>query len=956
MLTPRTTPARRADWVTIVAALTVVATQRLDIGAIVAGGALTVAALAQAATRRHGWGIVLMLLATLELTAELDRRSHDATLGVDVDALLSQRLGEALGRLEHDLARTATLVRGTTATTTTAATLESAVVDLELWPGHGVTLWRDGSVQGWSGDVGFAAPPSRHAMDVVGAGAGARLRLARALDGGVVAIAEVAITALGDRRLPPPIVVGGGGELSGHSLRRPDGTVLARVRLPAPVRAVALLPVIAAVSLALTLAILGLDALRRDTMTSPLNALLLIGAARLALLSPAVRSLQAFAPTTLAVVSPLDLFSSAGDLFASALGAAAVAAIALRFRPARPSLAGGAALAAAAAIIAWTGSAGLLELVARAARNSALPLTDYRLIPLEPVRLAIASAFATLALAHQAVTTSLLRHARAGLETAMSTRSAACVLVLSWTTALMVVLSFWVVPRPPAPAAALALLPLAAVAIGRPTRWRAALHGLAAALAFLVAATSLQRTTLTSFLEDDLAATLRHHSVNVRWTLESTMEELAGPLGAELANRPLDEIAYRAWRDSRLAAERHRAAIEVTRDGQSSTRFWFRLPVPNDARPVMPGSITLQDVLFQGRQLRVLAGSARLPDGSQVTVRVGEDLRGLPFFPDVPHLSEVVRPGSIPRLDPVALAGVELSVFAIGGDLIHATSANPFPVDRARLTAATEHGPHWWSKSHDGLDWDAFTFPASDRILTLALPRPAWSEHMTSAVHLAILLGLIGGLLTFGRSALDWLGGGPPPTLSWLRRSYFRKAVAVIALATILPAVSVSLYLQRTIDTHVVAEMRQQATTALELARRILAEFAAAEPGAVIDDSVLIWVAQTVGYDLALFDGPVIAATSTRELVREGFLSSRPDPEAFRAVVLDGAPNHLRARRHPTLMALDATTRLADDRTLTLYAVAPDHAQKRAGAERSRVVFLATVALVVMAALLACVP
>jgi C4-dicarboxylate-specific signal transduction histidine kinase len=193
--------------------------------------------------------------------------------------------------------------------------------------------------------------------------------------------------------------------------------------------------------------------------------------------------------------------------------------------------------------------------------------------------------------------------------------------------------------------------------------------------------------------------------------------------------------------------------------------------------------------------------------------------------------------------------------------------------------------------------------PMTDGFQLVAIPGPDFLQRLLTAVLLLPAAGAlyaIGGLIVLARTAAarrrlrDLL---PPGA-----RTFRGRLVALFVLTVMVPLLAVTFFLRSSIMARSRQDTLGQARTGLETARRVLDDYlpsAAATRGRLrlIDDSLLSWLANAVGFDLSVYSPEaLLAATSRRDLYAAGLLPERVPGSSYVAIGLGEARETAEAR------------------------------------------------------------
>jgi signal transduction histidine kinase/HAMP domain-containing protein len=133
-------------------------------------------------------------------------------------------------------------------------------------------------------------------------------------------------------------------------------------------------------------------------------------------------------------------------------------------------------------------------------------------------------------------------------------------------------------------------------------------------------------------------------------------------------------------------------------------------------------------------------------------------------------------------------------------------------------------------------------------------------------------------------------------------RTFRGRLVGLFVLGVMVPLFAVTSFLRSAIETRTARDALDRGRTALETARRVLDDYLPSAPGGrgrlgLLDDPLLGWLANAVGYDLSVYapDGQLVA-TSRRDLYDAGLLPDRVPASIYRAIGLAGARQQVGSR------------------------------------------------------------
>jgi signal transduction histidine kinase len=780
-------------------------------------------------------------------------------------------------------------------------------------------------------------------------------------------------------------------------LRAPDGDALAVVRLSAPRRPQPSLELQTryrrVLSLMVVLALsawagLGPVPARRwrwvAAFTAMRGALLYVGpplpGPASPLLSPEVYASDALTrwlpPLAALLRSPLDLLLTSAWLAAVATVAASAAAEA---SPARPSLVRtlGAALAALPVL------AGVFLLVGDAVVNSSIDLDT---VPLVPGSLAHLVMHVALLLAVAAG--AMLVVALFGLAGPWPHDLAGS---LGWM-ALVVLPPFALLKLWPAALGApplLAALTLQAVAATTGAgaaairRWSARVGaGARAGLAIVgtAALAAVLHPTLVHYTESHARVQVeRRYAKEVQaqpdvrqYVLEDAMRRIdalelleEAPLGRR---RPgLEELAFYAWSNTELALRGVSSAIEI-QDAFGDQVSRFALNLASLSSPALPPNenwkVDLERVRLASTERAVLHARRLLAYHGAVHgavhVMVADDFWNLPFLRGRGPYSELFR--TRPQRDrPVAF----LSWDQAGRSTFNSTE-RPAALPAAAAAGVGAAG-FWTAMELDGRPHEAYVFGSERGIHALALPSLTPGMLAANLVEAVVALTLLAVLAVLVVVVVRTLLRRPTLSIPSLVRAsserFGRRLLAAFLAVAIGPVVVLQVLVHRFVSDRLSEQFVEQARERAEVARKVALDYmrflrSEQGPGRPITDDPLVWIADTIGNDLDVFEQGRLLASSKRELYDAGLLPRRISGAVYREVILEGQPFYAREEKIGAFSYSVASVPLRLDEAaepwiLSLPLVLPQRDVQATVADIERRVRLASVVFFALAALLA---
>jgi len=378
--------------------------------------------------------------------------------------------------------------------------------------------------------------------------------------------------------------------------------------------------------------------------------------------------------------------------------------------------------------------------------------------------------------------------------------------------------------------------------------------------------------------------------------------DLSRELPAPLEGTDLSDLAYRLWKEGEEQLRQPPlVAYEVFDSAGVSVSRFSLIP---ETDPVADGRP--DETRIDRHHVAILRRAVALSHAGSPWGRVVVEVADWPAWDPLPPRIEVYRRLVLGR--------------ASAGEAARQRRARPFLASYAPDGSPREEGPALPRQVIERLRRGATavrvvlpfrgselrgevrSLPEGFRLV--ALPGP---DLLGRALTPALLLpGMTALFLAAGALLLWRLAAAPrrarPALLPGVLHTFRGRLVGLFVVGVMIPLLAVTFFLRSSIETRSARDTLDRARTALETARRVLDDYlpsAAAGRGrlGLLDDSLLGWLANAVGYDLSVHapDGR-LAATSRRDLYAAGLLSDRVPASTYRAIGLSGARQQVGSR------------------------------------------------------------
>ena len=434
-----------------------------------------------------------------------------------------------------------------------------------------------------------------------------------------------------------------------------------------------------------------------------------------------------------------------------------------------------------------------------------------------------------------------------------------------------------------------------------------------------------------------------------------------------------DELAFRFWSRGELFHSGYKSSLTFySPTGAVIDSFAFDLPPL--VEPVVAGEVPAAEPAVKRElfdpvvavQQRLLHGEVRVERGHEllgvVVGHVLDEPDNLPFLPASRPYLAALGAGS-PHQSGVEFAGGPEYVLYDAYGTVELTTLRRPPPDSGVLREAAALGEPVRVAAGDAALFGLALGDDEGRLHLLLLPARGTLERLAAAVRLALL-----ALLSWaGVTAVSQLvrHRGPRDTLRALRGSFYRKLLAALLLASVVPLVGLAVFLRGYVERRGEAALIEAATGLVGAAQRQVEEYAASQldddpaAGVPINDDILYWLRGVLGQEIHIYENGRLVASSRRELFSSGLLPPWLDGAVQRRLSEEGLPSLVApARLGPTEITVAyAPVRLhwrpAGEVVVAVPLVLEPRQIERATDRVGEMILLATVALVTILAAVA---
>lgn len=399
----------------------------------------------------------------------------------------------------------------------------------------------------------------------------------------------------------------------------------------------------------------------------------------------------------------------------------------------------------------------------------------------------------------------------------------------------------------------------------------------------------------------------QHASADAVFVAEQAIErvgrfDLAEELPAPIERTDLSDLAYRIWTSGERHARRPSLIAYEVVDGVGLVRSRFS-PIP---QWVGEQRGETGPVRIDRHEVALVRRSADLAVRGKPWGSVRIEVADWPSWDPLPPRIEVYRrlvlgEESVAETSTSAAERPLIATYARDGDK---RDEGPLLPPSIRQSLRRAEGPIPIDLRFRGEQLWGEIRPIPEGYRLVAVPGPDFLGRLLAA---ALLVPGIALLFAFTGLLLLWRVSAMPPRqrveiLPRVTRTFRGRLVALFVIGVMIPLLAVTFFLRSAILTRSERDTLDHARTALDTAKRVLDDYlpsAAAGTGQLkaLDDVLLAWLANAVGYDLSVYaPDSALVATSRRDLYAAGLLPDRVPASAYVAIGLGGARQYVGSR------------------------------------------------------------
>ncbi len=399
------------------------------------------------------------------------------------------------------------------------------------------------------------------------------------------------------------------------------------------------------------------------------------------------------------------------------------------------------------------------------------------------------------------------------------------------------------------------------------------------------------------------------------------LDDLVRASDPPVSGPPPTDAAFLVWSQTSLATERLTSSVELhNASGAMVSRFAMNLPDFAQPQPWSEPSCEWEELeevspLFSEERRLLHAGRALcLADGRRagsVVVHSTLDYGNLSFISAQNPYIALVRSQSRPQ--PRPQADVEFYVYGWSRRVLYSSVEDAPPMsEEAFRRAYASRTPFWTTITRGPDSLDAFVLSDRGAIYVLTTGRQNGFGHLVAEAELLAFAFLVFVAAVLGNMLFNLLVGRAPASgralFAEVRASFYRKLFLAFVAAAIVPVLALALVSRAYMANLMLADIESEATRLATVASRVFQDLRAFVGQSAVADDLIVWLSRVVAQDVNIFDGPILLASSERNLFASGLLPSRTPGEVYRAIFIDGRPSYVGRERAGDLEYLIAAT------------------------------------------------
>jgi nitrogen fixation/metabolism regulation signal transduction histidine kinase len=194
------------------------------------------------------------------------------------------------------------------------------------------------------------------------------------------------------------------------------------------------------------------------------------------------------------------------------------------------------------------------------------------------------------------------------------------------------------------------------------------------------------------------------------------------------------------------------------------------------------------------------------------------------------------------------------------------------------------------------------TYIQNDRVGIYVIGYPVVTRfgHLINLAELATLVGLTYVLVLVLGWSVSAIGGTTASSgrelLREVRASFYRKLFIAFLAASVLPVMVLAIATRTFFELQLQSSVQSDAVRVASVAQRVVEEYVALQQrefASAPDDNIMVWLSRAIDQDVNIYRGPLLLATSERDLFTSQLLPQRTPGHVYRAIELDRLSSHV---------------------------------------------------------------
>lgn len=395
------------------------------------------------------------------------------------------------------------------------------------------------------------------------------------------------------------------------------------------------------------------------------------------------------------------------------------------------------------------------------------------------------------------------------------------------------------------------------------------------------------------------------------------------------------DTAFFMWQGTALGRYRVSSAVELyNASGSLVSRFALNLPELTRRPGWHEDSCTWKvfgEISPFGAHERQLLHAGRdicMPDGIAGTVVIQvllDDNSTLPFISSQNPYVELLRGQPTQPKDESPERDLQFVYYGWSRTPLYSLGTTAWPIaDDLFARICATRTPFWTRIPTDDGIYEVYFENDRTGVYALGYLRTPGIGHAINLAELTALVALTYVMIILGGAMFRVLGfrrvQSGRALLREIRESFYRKLFLAFVAVSIVPVITLALVTRAYVADRLRHEVDSSAHRTTQIARQIIEDYTvvarqglegadvsqASAPETVVTDDALVGLSRAIGQDVNVFTGPLLQATSERDLFASGLLPTRTPADVYRAIVLDRMPTTITEERAGTLQYIVA--------------------------------------------------